>query len=742
MKAKHGKARILVVIIALIVSVAAILISRSNIEKETKLQLVANLEDVARQNEATIENLLGQAHGMLFEIGEAMENKQFDFTTEEGIWEIVDWLKNYDYISNFKRMGIITTTGMAYTTDGYCEQLEDQPYQYGIQGIDHISSTLVDAIGTAESINVFSIPLFEQDDHTVKAILFATYRTKNFKELLNINSYSGSGYSYIIRTDGAVIVDSEKSPIYGSKNLLDTLRMYGGDNIAVAERLHSNMWKGKSGYEQVFIRDSRSFYYTPIQVNANNQNWYLLTVVPTEVLDKKVATLLLYQDILVLTGAVTITILVLYFVHTYRKDDRLLRQMAYIDPLTGGDNMYAFREQMKMRRLNWGYVVAMDLNDFKLVNSLCGITKGDETIRRMWQVIASNIGPRENAAHVGGDHFVIYLQEVYKDKLEARLQKLREEIEAIAEELEIISIMPYFGIYEIKNSRDPEENYNCANQAKRLIKGNKRKSWAFYEDIDFQKIIDDRKLVDSFKGAIENNEFEIWYQPKFNGRNSQMVGAEALVRWRKPDGSLIPPNRFIPLFESNGMIITLDQYIFGKVCEQQKAWEKEGKHILPVSVNISRVSLYYGKIVGKYQDIVRVHKLDPGMVPIEITESATMKNAQVKELVEKFRQVGFKLCLDDFGDGYSSLSMLNTIRFDVLKLDKSLIDFVGDEEGEKLIRSTVELAKSMGMKITAEGVENVAQVEFLNKLECDEIQGYYFSKPLPLEEFTALLLTQ
>ena len=447
----------------------------------------------------------------------------------------------------------------------------------------------------------------------------------------------------------------------------------------------------------------------------------------------------MYQHAFMLVVLITTLGLVLYFVITYQRDEKLLRSMAYTDPLTNGDNMHAFSEQLKTRKINWGYVVAVDIKDFKLVNSVCGINKGNETIKGVWEVVKNNLGPREVAAHGGGDHFVMYLQEVQKDNLLARIQKISTEIEALADEIQTINLFPYYGVYEIKTTADPEEYYNCANQAKKLVKGNKTKNCAFYDEIDFQKLVDDKNLIDSFKNAIQNDEFEVWYQPKYRTRDSVLVGAEALVRWRKNDGSLIPPYRFITLFESNGMIITLDEYVFAKVCKQQKQWEKEGKPVMPVSVNISRASLYYGKIIDKYKAIVESCQIEPAMVPLEITESATVDNEEIQGLVERFRDAGFSLYLDDFGNGYSSLAMLNMIRFDVLKLDKSLVDFIGDKEGEKLVTYTIGLAKSMGMSITAEGVETQSQVEFLNRLECDDIQGYYFSKPLPLEEFNDLL---
>lgn len=739
-KNKHGKMRFLVILVAVAISVIAITNSRGSISEEIQSQIYGNLKDVAAQNDTTIERLLEDRQQILLNIADEIEANAFEFTTEEEIWEVVEWLKNYNKLYDFKRMGIIATDGTTYTTDGFKQLIKDEPYQYGMQGLTNISSTLTEKMGVEEQVNVFSVPIFMKDGKTVKGILYATYRTENFRELLDINSFNDNGYSYIVQKDGTVIVGSEKSPMYGCSNVFDTMMAHSKDNVAIVERMRAAMWNRQSGYEVLYIMGERSLYYTPIATEHINKDWYLFTIVPTNVLNEKVESLIAQQDLLIFVVAITILCLVIYFVVTYRNDDKLLRNMAYMDALTGGNNMHAYREHLKSRKLRWGFVVSVDLSDFKLVNSVCGIEKGDEVIKKVWEIISTNVTDREFAAHGGGDHFVMYLQEVYQSHLLERLQQITEEVEAVSEELGIISIHPYFGIYEMRDIVDPEEAYNYANQAKKEVKGDKIKNVAFYDEINFKKIMDNKALVDSFKSAIEKEEFQIWYQPKFCGNTAKIVGAEALVRWRKSDGTVVSPGQFIPLFESNGMIITLDQYVFSKVCEQQKRWEREGVKIIPISVNISRASLYWGNIVNKYRDIARNYDIDLKMVPLEITESATIKNSQVKELVEKFRDAGFVLCLDDFGNGYSSLAMLNLIRFDVLKLDKALVDYIGDAHGEQLVKYTIRVAQGMGMHVVAEGVETLEQVEFLNAQGCDEIQGYFFSKPVALEKFTSMLV--
>lgn len=248
---------------------------------------------------------------------------------------------------------------------------------------------------------------------------------------------------------------------------------------------------------------------------------------------------------------------------------------------------------------------------------------------------------------------------------------------------------------------------------------------------DMHKAVEEKEIESSFDEAIQEREFEIWYQPKYNPKNNKIIGAEALVRWKRSNGELVSPGKFIPVFEKTGLIRELDEYVFRAVCYQQKYWLQKFGRIVPVSVNLSRASLYYESVVYRYKSIVDEVGVSPEFVPVEITETATVNNDNIRMMTEQFHQAGFPLHMDDFGTGYSSLSTLNMMKFDTLKLDKSLIDYIGNYGGERLLHHTIALAKELGLHVTAEGVEQEEQVEFLKKLDCDSIQGYYYAKPMP-----------
>ena len=250
-----------------------------------------------------------------------------------------------------------------------------------------------------------------------------------------------------------------------------------------------------------------------------------------------------------------------------------------------------------------------------------------------------------------------------------------------------------------------------------------------------QRHIRNGQMENAFEEAIRNEEFVVYLQPKYSVETEEIVGAEALVRWKRAEGTMVSPGEFIPLFEKDGLIVRLDEYVFRKVCSIQGERIRLGKKILPISVNLSRASIHHDNMICRYVKIVEENGIPFSSVPIELTETAALYNDQISKIIEKMVDAGFKLHMDDFGSGYSSMTSLTQLPFDTLKLDKSLIDYIENFRGQQVVRHTISLAHSLGMKVLAEGVEKAKQVEILRSLNCDEIQGFYYARPLPWENF-------
>lgn len=379
-------------------------------------------------------------------------------------------------------------------------------------------------------------------------------------------------------------------------------------------------------------------------------------------------------------------------------------------------------------------MAVIDVDDFKLINNIYGQKKGDKVLVHLAEYIRKFVTDGL-CGRLGGDKFVIFAEHNSLHNREWLLKIL----EGVNKDAPIPHIEISCGVYgDVDRQLTISAMCDRALLAAKSVKADFEERYATY-DGPVSKAQVRRKLFESqFINALEQEEFVIWYQPKFDARTEKLVGAEALVRWQMKDGSFVSPGDFIPVFEEDGRIVKLDEYVFRKVARHIKCWMDKGSRILPISVNVSRASLYHQGTVESYKAIVEEEGVPAEYIPLEITESATIYNSQIQELLSELKQAGFQIHLDDFGVGVSSLASFNILPLDTIKLDKSLIDLIGDVGGDELLKHTIELAHFKGMKVVAEGVEEKYQLDFLNELACDEIQGYYFSPPKSYNDVIAL----
>jgi diguanylate cyclase (GGDEF)-like protein len=483
-------------------------------------------------------------------------------------------------------------------------------------------------------------------------------------------------------------------------------------------------------------------FFEEIDMTALSSPWYLVTMVNEASVDAQVsATMGTITVLLLEVGILVVLAFGLFLLDSGRVDRRQrkeLERIAYVDPLTGGDNYACFVKKVSaLNRL--GYIVSMDLHAFKMINSVCGTERGDEVLRMVYRWICESASPEDIIAHVSADRFVMFFPRQEKEAVVQKISEISREILRETKKSNIPQVTAYYGITLYERGESVEQALSQANFARESAREQKDECYSFFDLIAADRIMNDKRMVDAFDEAMMNGEFEVWYQPKISPDTNKIVGAEALVRWRKEDGSLVPPGSFIPLYESNGMIRLLDEYVFRETCREQKRLLDRGFSVVPISVNLSRASIYSANLVERYKQIADEVGIDPKLTPIEITESTAVDENFMQTVAERFYQMGFPLQMDDFGSGYSSLASLNRMHFDALKLDKSLIDYIGHFGGDQLIKHTIALAKDLGMQVTAEGVEDAQQVAFLQQQNCDSIQGFYYSRPVPQAEYEELL---
>lgn len=725
-----------VIILAVFFCIAFVTLQSSYLNiREIQTQLKQNLEDVANQNALILYAKVNSKYHLLYSLSAELTD-----VTEDNILTKLSYFKSFLDEMDLKRFAFSFPDGMSYSTDGGMENLSYREfYQQGMDGHCCITGVLSDALQKSHNpVNVMTIPVYNQAG-TINGVFGVAYDAQNFNEAFQISSFDGQGCCCIITQDGTIMSSPGKKDLQQSHNLFENALAANTGNEKAIRELKSRISRKEASSGTLSFSEKIYYYCVPVDLMDGNITWYVLTMVPSDILMQRSLPIQLNQFKTVFLVGILITIGALLITHFIKQSHRQLNHMAYEDVITGGANYAKFRIDMQNRHTTCGYLIAMDIINFNDIIIAAGTNAEDTLLKEVWKIIASTITDDDLAAHAKDDNFILFLTEDDENRLIQRMEALSEQIREKAKIFHVFGIQAGYGIYQL-TQREPLENaYSKACIAREDARANPEWHYAFYNEANRQRSQYEKSLEERFPSAINLQQFEVWYQPKYSADTYQVVGSEALVRWRNEDGKMISPGEFIPLFERNGMIQTLDEYMFYSVCRQQRKWLDEGKTIYPVSINISRNSLYHAGIDLRYAEIIEEFNIDPSYIQIEVTETVVGGRKDIRELLNKFRKMGLKILMDDFGTGYSSLATLSTQCFDTLKLDKTLIDQIGSKEGEVLLHYVIHMGQSLGLHITAEGVEEESQLSFLQSQKCDDIQGFYFSRPLPVKDYEAIL---
>ena len=585
-----------------------------------------------------------------------------------------------------------------------------------------------------------SAPVRNPKTGKVIGVVFADYTPEMFHQMMDVETFGGEGRGYIVESSGEIVVASSSARLTETGNLLDGVADFSETGRQDAEALRQVLAGEQTGDGRVLGAGKLRFCCRRIENGRQDDTWYLVMVMDAGALYGR-----MYGVFSSICSLMSVTVLmcaafIFAILTAYRRYNEGLYQAAYTDALTGGSNFYGFL--MKVNNAEGGYMVSCDLDDYRMIASMFGAQKGDELLRGVYECIKSGLTEGEPVARVDADHFAFHLVERQRSAVLERLRQIERRIRRLSDKMGVIHLVPRFGIYAMRPEEDARRSCELANLALGAARSSADNTVAFYQDLDQNAFFENMQLEDRFDEAIGEHQFKAYYQPKCNPKTGEIVGCEALVRWVQEDGTMLSPDRFIPLFEKNGAIGKLDEYMFTCVCAQLSQWRREGLEIRPVSVNLSRASLCRQGVALAYKRILEGYGLSTWMVPLEVTESAMISDDAVISVLQEFYRYGFRIEIDDFGKAQSTLPMLKLPFVDTVKLDKSLIDCIGDRKGEIMLRQVVRLCYELGLYTTAEGVEAEDQVDFLRALDCTDIQGYFFSPPLPVEKYTEKLRQQ
>lgn len=652
-------------------------------------------------------------------------------------WPLAEYLKNANV---FQGVGFVAENG-EYTVladpEGLMTKLPYTPkdqrfFLKGMNGKDYLS--------VINGSLIFSELVTTSRG---KGVLFALYNVEELQSVLSAKFFSDQGYSVIIDVEGNKLLWSDNAPhlAYESGNVfLNYLSMKHPKQENI-KALHDAIAEKKSGMLTGWGFEPMYMYYRPLQIG----DLYILTIIPQRAIAESYQLITQYTMLLFLILFIALVWLAGYLVYSEWRKKNELKKLLYVDELTGKMSYKKFQidgtRWLRQDDDRPKALIAFDLDNFKLFNVLFGYQQGNRLLRNIADIFDRYVGKNGMFAHKYGDLYTILL--AYKDRqeLDWLCQGILREVRLIGErEYNGFRINASMGIYIVQPheySLMKMENY--AILARREAKKRYEAGYRVYDEGLKNERIEFKQLVDNISAALEKGEFYSWFQPKYDAKTQRLVGAEALIRWIKPDGTMISPGTFIPLAERTGLIAQIDDYMFSAVCQQLQQWQDAGYPLLPISINVSRYSLYRKNFIAVHLEMLKQYGLPTNVIQLEVTEGTLYSELEVSEqIVDTLRERGIQVLIDDFGTGYSSISMVKRFNATALKIDKSFVDDMSST-GKKMLKYVIDIAKLMNMRTIAEGVETKEQHEFLRDQDCDVIQGYYFAKPMSAHDFVNLL---
>lgn len=418
--------------------------------------------------------------------------------------------------------------------------------------------------------------------------------------------------------------------------------------------------------------------------------------------------------------------------------------MAERDAVTGLYTKFKFYRAVRMilseEKEETFAFARFDIDRFKMINNFYGITEGDKVLKSVASELRkiSTVFDKFVYGRLENDVFAVCMP--FKDEnIELLVNALQINLRKVNKDY---NIKVSCGVYVINDDTlDVSEMYDRAFLAAKSCKGKFVQSIAYYNESMIEDMRQEQFIINEVNRAIDEEQFEVYLQPKINLVTDRSYGAEALVRWKHPDKGMISPGEFIPIYERNGIIGRLDQYMWRHVCKLLRKWIDEGKNPNPISVNVSRVNIYNPQLVQIFKNLITEYRIPAELLNLELTESAFMEDQDlVMRTMSNLHQLGFKIMMDDFGSGYSSLNVLKDMEVDYLKVDmKFLQDQEFNGKGEKVLTSVIRMAKWLHLPSIVEGVETLEQVDFLKCIGCEYAQGYYYAKPMPVADYEAFI---
>lgn len=618
-----------------------------------------------------------------------------------------------------------------FSVDEYSNEAREA-IEKAFQGENTVSK-LFDSKIYHEKLFLYAVPVY--DGEKIMGVVAASDTIEIFKDIANGNTVMGGrGYVHIIDDQGNFLVRSENTLVKENVNSIFDGPYISGHtkNITKTKLLNHESMLGDFRYNN----EKCHFYLESMGLNG----WNLFCV------NKFLGGILPLGRFILVIGSVLFFVLFLmlfwlyYGYYKFYKNTTLVLKQAYFDQITGAKSLLRFSQELEEFRKNHDdySIVSMNIRNFKFINDLFGNREGDKVLCYIKHVIEENLEAGEFFCRDTADLFYILMLDTQEEKIKLRLESI----------VNCVS----------KTTRNREYSYEISLYSGVAIRGDTAKallamqsiqrklytSIAIYNKELHESLREKNNIERYMQTALQNEEFKLFLQPKYELKTNRLAGAEALVRWQKPDGTYRYPGEFIPLFEANGFCLKLDMYMVDMVCRQLRRWIDLGMNPVPVSINQSKLLFFNRNYVNDLVRVVNRYKISPSLITLEILESVAMeRQEEINDRIEELHAKGFKVSMDDFGSGYSSLNMLSHLKIDELKLDRAFLQKVPDADNERrkiTLEHVIAITKELGIHTVAEGIETEYDMETMRMLDCDYGQGYFYNKPICAEEFSRLYI--
>jgi len=587
----------------------------------------------------------------------------------------------------------------------------------------------------------YAVPVIENGK--TEAVLLASRGTEKAYGLLRIPPGDASSLALLIDHKGDVLVHRWNVPEGQSEQDIAQHVDFIQNGRLLTDKIGHDYSPLVSGH---FRFSSGGTDWVITQQYSEVNEYTIAFVAPEDMFLTGLSSLRSWNLWLTILSLVLIFLLILDFRWLQNRYHKSLEQAATTDPLTMGPNLASFAQHLRDNLQKGGgkyAVVSMDINKFKVINDEYGVAKANELLVLVYKTMQEHLREGELCCRATGDRFLLLLlpKEDSPEAVTGRVEKIITDIMRRKHTLGIRHQAGFAaGVYMVQDSHMPPVLViDHANSAHEVSKNTIGTPVTFYDAAMDREKKNESDLLNSFSKSLEDGDFFIQLQPKVNIRTDLVAGAEALVRWKHPVRGLISPGLFLPVLEKSGRIIELDLWVFEAVCAMLARWKNEGREIIPIAVNVSRTHLKDELFLNNYLKLIQKYDIIPQWIELELTETVFMEDEDtVSQSFATIRSHGLRCAIDDFGIGYSSLSMLKNTNVDTVKLDRTFFEEPElSAQTKSVLRSITHLASALGLSCVAEGVEEHSAVEFLLTTDCSIVQGYVFSRPLNVEDFEA-----